>query len=110
MRDASLWKQRRRSMATLAKPGPRAADIPVIVIGIDFSDAGDLALRQAFAMANTPPSAEPHVVHVASAYGPMVRIDTAAAVDILTIEEASERVRSHVEDKLNDFRLQQGAH
>ncbi|HMJ10924.1 MAG TPA: universal stress protein [Polyangiaceae bacterium] len=81
------------------------ATVPV-VIGIDFSPAGDVALKQAFAMVNATPFAEPHVVYVAAAYGAMVRIDTPDEVFTLGIEEAAERLRAHVESVVESFRLE----
>jgi nucleotide-binding universal stress UspA family protein len=58
-------------------------------------------------MVNATPAAEPHVVYVASAYGPMVRIDTPDEVVTLSIEQASERLRAHVEGIVDTFRLEQ---
>jgi nucleotide-binding universal stress UspA family protein len=84
----------------------RPNSVPVVV-GIDFSSASDVALKQAFAMVNATPAAEPHVVYVASAYGPMVRIDTPDEVSTFSIEEASERLRAHVEGIVEEFRLEQ---
>ncbi len=99
------------AMATLAQqpatqPTTRPGSVPVVV-GVDFSPASDIALRQAFAMVNATPAAEPHVVYVASAYGPMVRIDTPDEVVTLSIEQASERLRRHVEGIVDAFRLEQ---
>ncbi len=92
-------------MATMTKPDLLALPVPVVV-GIDFSEAGDLALKQAFAMANATPGAEPHVVYVGTAYGPMVRMDMPGEVYTLSVPEAGERLRRHVESVVNAFRLE----
>ena len=88
-------------------PAARSAATVPVVIGIDFSDASDVALRQAFAMVNATPWAEPHVVYVATAYGPMVRVETPEDIFTGSIEEASERVRGHVETIVDAFRREQ---
>jgi nucleotide-binding universal stress UspA family protein len=88
-----------------AGTSPDSLAVPVVV-GIDFSDAGDLALSQAFAMVNRTPGAEPHVVYVGTAYGPMVRMDLPNETVTLGIEEASERLRHHVEGVLAAFRVE----
>ena len=90
-------------MANSAQPSSFPSTVPVVV-GVDFSDAGDMALRQAFAMVNATPGAEPHAVHVGSAYGPMVRVEKPDDTLVLTMEEASEMLRQHVERVVEEFR------
>lgn len=80
-----------------------------IVVGIDFSRTGDLALQRAFELANREPNAEPHVVYVASSYGPMLRLELPDDVKTVSIEEASDAIRDYVEDKLAQFQDQQRA-
>lgn len=90
-------------MDTIASSASLLSPLPVVV-GIDFSDASDLALKQAFAMVNATPRAEPHVVYVGTAYGPMIRLETPDGVESLSVEDASERVRRHVEGIVDAFR------
>lgn len=80
-----------------------------IVVGIDFSETGNLALEQAFAMADRQPGAEPHVVYVASSYGPMLRLELTDDVKTVNLEEASDFVRKHVEEHLGAFRAKYSA-
>jgi len=48
----------------------------VIVVGVDYSLASDLALEQAFELAAARPKAEVHIVNVVRLYGNQALIDT----------------------------------
>lgn len=74
-----------------------------IVVGVDFSKTGDMALERAFELANREPGADPHAVYVASSYGPMLRLELADDVRTVSIEEASDYLREYVEQKLDEF-------
>lgn len=80
-----------------------------IVVGIDFSKTGELALRRAFELANREGNGEPHVVYVASSYGPMLRLELPDDVKTVSIEEASDQIRDYVEEKLAEFQQEQPA-
>ncbi len=78
----------------------------VIVVGVDFSDASELALERAFALAAEKPHAEVHVLNVAQTYGPQVMYEApvpAAALSVLTLTEARERLRRYADDALHRF-------
>lgn len=75
-----------------------------IVAGIDYSETGDAALLKAFELASLQAHAEVHVVNVARTYGPNVYLELTGALTAVPIEEASERLRSYVERKLDEFR------
>ena len=71
----------------------------VIVVGADFSEVGDMALEEAFALLSERPEALVHVVHVAGAYGPMLRLELPDDVKTVSLEEADAYLRSRVQDK-----------
>jgi nucleotide-binding universal stress UspA family protein len=83
-------------MTTTKKP-------QVIVVGIDFSPIGDLALQTAFEKASELEGSEVHVVYVARAYGSAVHIDGQNELLTVSIEEASQRLKAHVEARLAYF-------
>ncbi|MEB2313602.1 MAG: universal stress protein [Sorangiineae bacterium] len=85
-------------MDTNTKSGPYT-----IVVGLDFSDTGALALERAFDLANREPNADLHAVYVASAYGPMLRLELPDDVRTVSIEEASDYLQKYVEGKLDQF-------
>lgn len=74
-----------------------------LVVGVDFSETGELALHRAFELASQIEGAEPHVVYVASAYGPMLRLELPNDVKTVSIEEASDHLRNYVEQQLAEF-------
>lgn len=78
----------------------------VIVVGIDYSTTGDLALARAFDLAAQQPLSEVHIVNVARAYGPMVHLDLPH--DIKSLDEAGEELKQYVEQKIEAFRVERG--
>jgi nucleotide-binding universal stress UspA family protein len=74
-----------------------------LVVGVDFSKTGELALQRAFETASRTPNAEPHVIYVASAYGPMLRLELADDTKTVSIDEASDYLRDYVERELDKF-------
>lgn len=80
----------------------------VVVVGIDYSETGERALHEAFAIANREPNAEPHVVSVAGASGPMLRVELPDQISIVSLAEASEQLKQYVEQQLEAFREKSG--
>jgi nucleotide-binding universal stress UspA family protein len=75
----------------------------VIVAGIDFSAIGDAALNRAFELASNEENGEVHVVYVARAYGPLVHLDTGTDIATMSMDEASNRLKGYVEERLAKF-------
>lgn len=73
----------------------------IIVVGVDFSEASELAVQKAFELAAQQPPSEVHLVNVVQTYGPQVAyempIDT-SALAVLTISEARSRFGRYVDD------------
>lgn len=74
-----------------------------VVVGIDFSTIGDLALQTAFEKASDQENSEVHVIYVARAYGPLVHVDMQNELLTISMEEASQRLKTHVEARLANF-------
>ncbi len=78
----------------------------VIVVGIDYSESGNLALERGLEIAIGKPAAEVHVVHVlpvaATALKPTSLPASAAAYP--PVAEAADDLRSYVERKVIEFR------
>ena len=86
-------------MADLNKPY-------VIVVGVDFSPASDLAVERAFQLASEQPSAEVHLVNVVQTYGPQVTYDMpvdGSALSVLTIAEARTRFKSYADKVVENW-------
>lgn len=78
----------------------------IIVVGYDFSEASDLAVQQAFAIAADKPHAEVHVINVVQTYGPQVMYELPAdssALSVLSATEARARLRKYADDALHRF-------
>jgi len=87
------------AMATANKPY-------VIVVGVDFSEASELALKRAFELAAEQPNAEVHLVNVVQTYGPQVTYDMpmdGGALTVLTIAEARKRFKTYADKALQRF-------
>ena len=80
----------------------------VIVVGVDYSETGELALTRAFELAAQQPLADVHVLNVARAYGPMVHLDLPHDVKTLSAEEASQNLKDYVEAQIERFRVARG--
>ncbi len=74
-----------------------------VVVGIDFSPIGDVALDKAFELASAQEDGEVHIAYVARAYGPLVHIDMGSELLTLSMDEASDRLKGYVEKRLADF-------
>ncbi|MDX2052420.1 MAG: universal stress protein [Polyangiaceae bacterium] len=74
-----------------------------IVTGIDYSELGDLAVAQAFALAKGQPRSEIHFVNVARTAGVGVFVDDKAGVLTMSLDEAAEKVRRYAEGKVAEL-------
>jgi len=79
----------------------------IIVVGVDYSEVSDLALMRAFELASLQPNAELHAVSVIRTQGLSAFLEGSAGLSVVSIDEAFERVRSHVEQKVGEFAAQQ---
>ncbi|MEZ4223686.1 MAG: universal stress protein [Polyangiaceae bacterium] len=75
----------------------------IVVVGVDFSETGDVALAHAFERASDAYEGELHVINVARAYGPMVHLEIGGEIETLSMEEASARLKEFVESRLEAF-------
>ena len=79
----------------------------LIVVGIDYSPAGDLTLDRAFELATEKRTAEVHIVHVLqslTAITPLEGTVGAIAPDAAALNAASEQLRRHADLRLQRFR------
>jgi len=74
----------------------------VIVVGVDFSESGDIALETAFQLCDERYPAELHVVNVMPAYMPTADPEGQvwAAGAVPSLGDTSTRLRTHVEERL----------
>lgn len=78
----------------------------VIVVGVDFSEASELALKRSFELASEQSNAEVHLVNVVQTYGPQVTYDMpmeGGALMVLTIAEARRRFKDYADKALQRF-------
>jgi nucleotide-binding universal stress UspA family protein len=75
----------------------------VIVVAVDFTEAGARALRQGFELANSRGDAELHVGHVGDLFGTTVMLELAAGGTPFTAEAAIEHLRAYVQKQLAAF-------
>ena len=74
----------------------------LIVVGIDYSPASDLALERAFELAAARPRAEVHVVNVVRLYGTQAVVDgpaEPAGFASVTLADATALVERYVEER-----------
>lgn len=79
----------------------------IIVVGVDFSEASELAVQQAFLLAAERQNAEVHLVNVVQTYGTQVTYEMpvdASALAVLTITEARTRFRTYADEALARFK------
>jgi len=87
-------------------PSADVAKGQVIVVGVDFSEASELAVRQAFQLAAREPGAEVHLVNVVQTYGSQVSYEMpvdASALSVLTVNEARTRFHRYADQALARF-------
>ena len=76
----------------------------IIIVGIDYSETGARALRRAFEIASREPGGEPHVVSVAGSSGPMLRVELPDQISVVSLQEASDHLKSYVQEQLAKFK------
>ena len=79
----------------------------VIVVGIDYSELGDLALERALELALEKTPAEVHVLQVLPP--PVVVTDFYVPDTRSLVADATDQLRRHVESKVTAFRARRGA-
>lgn len=79
----------------------------MVVVGVDYSETGDLALAEAFQLASQRVPAEVHAVNVVRVYGPVAQVEVDGKTETISLAEASEKLRAHVEKRLVEFRTAQ---
>lgn len=78
----------------------------IVLVGVDFSELGDRALQEGFAVASLQDNSEVHVLSIfpVPSMDPREAIAVYAAVDERgTLEAATERLRIHVQAQLDNF-------
>lgn len=79
-----------------------------IVVAVDYSEAGDLALERALELAAERRSAAVHVVNVLSLYQAGLGLEPAGvgalASELPSVQDAAERLRQYVEKQISNFR------
>jgi nucleotide-binding universal stress UspA family protein len=83
----------------------------VIVVGVDYSEVGDLAFQRALELAAEKRSAEIHAINVVPLVASELPPDVPAAWvgGLPTLKEAAEKLRSHVERQVTAFRAEHEA-
>ena len=87
---------------------PEAKKPYVIVVGVDYSDTGELAFTEALALAARQRPAELHVLNVMPLSLPTLAPEFASGAVTVSINEAASRITAHVEKRLNEFRAARG--
>jgi nucleotide-binding universal stress UspA family protein len=79
-----------------------------IVVAVDYSEAGDLALEKALELAAEHESSAVHVVNVLSLYQAGLSLEPAGAAalaaELPSVSDAAERLRQYVEKQVSNFR------
>ena len=77
----------------------------LIVVGIDYSPASDLALERALELAAARSSAEVHVVNVVRLYGGQALLDSPgeSGIESVTLADATNRVERYAERRRQAF-------
>ncbi|MFO7181794.1 MAG: universal stress protein, partial [Pseudomonadota bacterium] len=78
----------------------------VIVVGVDYSPQGELALERAFEIATERKNAEVHIVHVLQTVALMVPVEASVGpvADGSVLQNASEQLRKYADERLQAFR------
>lgn len=80
-----------------------------IVVGTDFSDTADIALRQAFELASKEEHGEVHVVNAVRHLGEFVQMDLPDTPAYrLPLDEAQDKIEAHVGAKLAAWQAETG--
>ena len=78
----------------------------VVVVGVDFSQASELAMHRAFELAAEQPRSEVHLVNVVQTYGPQVAYEMpsdSSGLTVLTTAEASARFKLYADQAIARF-------
>jgi nucleotide-binding universal stress UspA family protein len=77
----------------------------VMVVGVDFSDQSDLALRRAFELGLDQGVAEIHAVHVVRSFESGVQLEAPTNLGLTTVSlaEAGEHLKEHLEQRMAEF-------
>lgn len=81
----------------------------IIVVGVDFSEASELAVHRAFELASEREQSELHLVNVVQTYGPQVAYEMpmdASALTVLTTAEARTRFKAYADQAVARFTAQ----
>jgi len=84
----------------------------VIVVGVDYSSTGDLALSKAFELATEKQHAEVHIVHVLQTFGALAPLEFGVGItgpDPALLQQASEQLRRYADEKLQEFKARAAA-
>jgi nucleotide-binding universal stress UspA family protein len=77
----------------------------IIVVAVDYSEEGNLALERAFELGHEKPASEVHVINVLPVYQSGFAEGTGSLVGSLpSVKEAGEQLRGYVETRLAKFR------
>jgi len=79
----------------------------IIVVGIDYSKTGDLALTRAFELATEKQNAEVHILYVLQTLGALAPVELGMGIggpDPNLVGEASEQLRKYADKKLQEFK------
>ncbi len=87
-------------MATLQKSKPQPAG-PVILVGMDFSETSEAALRQGITMAAREAGSQLHVVHAAPGSGPVIAMELSEGRRDLTLEQGAKELARYVEETMS---------
>ena len=76
----------------------------IIVVAVDYSEEGNLALERAFELGSEKPAAEVHVINVLPVYQSGFAEGTGSLIGSLpSIKDAGEQLRTYVEGRLRVF-------
>ena len=84
----------------------------IIVVGVDYSKTGDLALERAFELATEKQNAEVHIINVLQSFGVLTPLELGAGVagpEPGLLAEASEQLRKYADKKLSEFKASAAA-
>lgn len=84
----------------------------IIVVGIDYSKTGDLALERAFELATEKQNAEVHILNVVQTLGVLTPLELGGGVggpEPGLLAEASEQLRKYADKKLSEFKASEAA-
>jgi nucleotide-binding universal stress UspA family protein len=84
----------------------------IIVVGIDYSKTGELALTRAFELATEKQNAEVHILFVLQTLGALAPVELGVGIggpDPTMLSEASEQLRKYADQKLQEYKASAAA-